>query len=83
MALSVDMPTGVLGRTFAIGEVLPFEPKRLKKRFKGERMDILRRDFPMSNAEIAARLGVKEGGTQQWCFTRVGEKLFAIELKKV
>ena len=83
VALSVDMPTGVLGRTFAIGEVLSFEPKRLKKRFKGERMDILRRDFPMSNAEIAARLGVKEGGTQQWCFTRVGEKLFAIELKKV
>ena len=83
VAFSVERPEGVLGRTFAIGEVLPFEPKRLKKRFKGLRIDILRRDFPLSNAEIAARLGVREGGAAQWCFTRVGEKLFAIELKKV
>lgn len=82
VALAKSRPEGVLGRVFAIGDVLPFEPKRLKKRFKGERMDILRRDFPMSNAEIATRLGVREGGSAQWCFTRIGEKLFAIELKK-
>ena len=81
MALSVAEPSVTLGRTFAVREVLPFNEKALRKRLKGRRVEIMQRDFPLSNAAICSRLGVREGGTERWCFARVGGRCFAFGLE--
>ena len=82
VALSVQKPECVLGRTFAIAEALPFGEKALRKRLKGSRIEIIQRDFPLTNSALCARLGVREGGTEQWCFARIGGKAFAFLLER-
>lgn len=82
-ALSAVMPEGVLGRTFEIAEALRFDEKMLRKRLHGKKIEIIRRDFPMTNAALCARLGVREGGSEQWCFTRIGGRGWAFELKNI
>ncbi len=81
VALSVAEPSVTLGCTFAVREVLPFNEKALRKRLKGRRVEIMQRDFPLSNAAICSRLGVREGGTERWCFARVGGRCFAFGLE--
>lgn len=83
VALSVEKPEGVLGRTFAIAEAVPFNEKALRRRLKGLRIEILQRDFPLSNSALCARLGIREGGTERWCFARVGGKGFAFKLLEI
>lgn len=83
VALSSEKPEGVLGRTFAIEEALRFDEKTLRKRLRGKRIEIIRRDFPMSNAALCARLGMREGGDERWCFARVGGKNWAFKLKTI
>ena len=80
VALSVERPEGLLGRTFAIGAIYDIGSKELKRHLKGSRIEILRRDFPLSNGEICRKFGVKEGGDERWCFTTIGTKRFALQL---
>ena len=80
MALSVERPEGLLGRTFAIGAIYDIGSKELKRHLKGRRIEILRRDFPLSNGEICRKFGAKEGGDERWCFTTIGTKRFALQL---
>lgn len=81
VALSEGYPEGVPGRTFAIGAISEFDARRLKRELGGGRVEIYRRAFPMSNAEICRRLGVREGGSRRWCFTRICGKNIAIRLE--
>ena len=46
---------------------------------KGRKAEIYRREFPMANAEICKRYRCSEGGSEKWCFTRIGEKFVAIK----
>lgn len=77
-----ELPEGGLwGRALRIVFAEPYRPKEIKRRMKEQgiaRLTILRRDFPFSNGQIAAALGVKEGGTMQAVFTRAGEKLLVV-----
>lgn len=82
VALSVEMPEGVLGRVFEIGEVFELGDKQLKRQLKGKRIEILRRDSPLSSSEICRKFSVKEGSDERWCFTRIGAKMLAIRLSK-
>ena len=81
VALATQLPEGILGRVFEIEAIHTFDPKLLKRKLKKQRIEILKRDFALSNSEIAKRLGVKEGGDARWCFTTICRKMFAIELK--
>jgi SAM-dependent methyltransferase len=56
---------GLLGRVYEIESIEPFDPKALKRRLKAQGVkgiDILRREFPLSAADIAHQLGIREGG---------------------
>ncbi len=79
VALSVDQPTDVLGRTFEIEAIYEID-STFKKMMRGRKVEIYRRDFPMANAEICKRYRCSEGGKEKWCFTRVGEKYLAIKM---
>ena len=80
VALSADKPEGVLGRTFAIEAIYEVD-SAFKRVMKGVKAEIYRRDFPLSNSDICKRYRCSEGGTEKWCFTRIGDRLLAIKFK--
>ncbi len=81
VALSTEKPEGTVGRTYSIEAIYEIGSKELKKRLKGQRIEIFRRDFPLSNSEICRKFSVKEGAETRWCFTRIGSKLIAIMMR--
>ena len=82
VALSTDQPSDILGRTFAIEAIYEID-SAFKRLMKGRKAEIYRRDFPMANAEICKRYRCSEGGSERWCFTRIGEKFLAIKMNKI
>ena len=48
---------------------------------KIKRVDIMRRDFGLSTAEIARALGVAEGGRMKIAFTEIAGRRWQIVLK--
>ena len=79
VALSVERPEGVLGRTFEVEAIYEIDAA-FKKMMRGRKVEIYRRDFPMANAEICKRYRCSEGGTERWCFTRIGDNFIAIKM---
>jgi hypothetical protein len=82
VALSVEKPSGVLGRTFEIEAIYEID-SAFKKMMRGCKVELYRRDFPMANAEICRRYRCSEGGVEKWCFTRISEKFLAIKMNKI
>ena len=78
VALSEQRPDGVLGRTFEVEAVYELDSS-FKRVMKGRKAEIYRRDFPLSNTEICRRYRCSEGGSERWCFTRIGTRLLAIK----
>ena len=78
IALSVEKPTNVLGRTFEVEAIYEID-SAFKRLMKGRKAEIYRRDFPMANGEICKRYRCAEGGSEMWCFTRIGENFIAIK----
>ncbi len=82
VALAVRKPEGtVLGRVFEVERIVHFDPKALKRELGGRRIEIHRRDFPLSNAELCKRLNVREGADERWCFTRIAGEMVAIKFR--
>lgn len=78
IALSEHQPEGALGRTFEIEAIYNID-NSFKRVIKGAKAEIYRRDFSLSNAEICKRYRCSEGGSERWCFTRIGEDFIAIK----
>lgn len=70
-----------LGRWLEIERIEPYNPKQLKRELSGSRLTILKQDFPLTAAEIAARLGIREGGERRIAFTKLGQDYWTIRLK--
>ena len=79
VALSIERPDGVLGRTFKVEAIYNIDSS-FKRVIKGAKAEIYRRDFPMANAEICKRYRCSEGGKERWCFTRIGDNFIAIKM---
>ena len=78
-------PKDFMGRMLAIERMEPYDPKRLRRVLKAAdigRIDILHRDFPLSSAQLAAQLHVKEGGRRQIAFTVIDGESWQIVLKE-
>ena len=82
VALSREMPKGVLGRIFAVECICELDGA-FKKMMRGRKVEIYRRDFPMSNGEICKRYRCSEGGSERWCFTRIGDRFLAIKMNTI
>lgn len=82
VALSVEKPTEILGRTFEVKAIYNID-NAFKRVIKGAKAEIYRRNFPMSNAEICKRYRCSEGGVEKWCFTRIEENFIAIKMNKI
>lgn len=85
-ALSVDLPDGVMARSYLIESIEPYNPKELKRKLKDEgikKIDIMKRNFPQTTSLIAQKLGVQEGGAVKFAFTTIQNRLYAIKLRKI
>lgn len=82
VALSREMPKGVLGRIFAVESICELDGA-FKKMMRGRKVEIYRRDFPMSNGDICKRYRCSEGGSERWCFTRIGDRFLAIKMNTI
>jgi hypothetical protein len=74
---------GLPGRIFEIESIEPFDPKALKRHLKAagiKNIDIMRRKFPLSTANIAHQIGVREGGEKKLAFTKAAERLWQVTL---
>lgn len=79
VALSIEKPEGVLGRSFEVEAIYNID-SAFKRVIKGAKAEIYRRDFPMANAEICKRYRCSEGSKEKWCFTRIGDNFIAIKM---
>lgn len=78
---SVESP---LCRALEIENIEEFAPKELKRTLKAQnirRINILKREFPLSTAQIAHSVGVTEGGKTTFAFTQIEGKLWQIRIK--
>ena len=78
---AVEEPEGVLGRTFAVESIEPYDPKRLKRELKGREAEVLKRDFPLAVEELMRRLGLHAGAGLRLAFTKIGNDFWVIRLK--
>lgn len=78
---AVEEPEGVLGRTFAVESIEPYDPKRLKRELKGREAEVLKRDFPLAAEELMRRLGLHAGAGLRLAFTKIGNDFWVIRLK--
>lgn len=76
----IDFP----GRSFEITEVIPYNKKELRKRFKKQQINVITRNFPKSVDEIRKELQLKDGGKSHLFFTTNMEnkKIAILCLKK-
>lgn len=85
-AFADTLPDALPGKAYRIAHSEPYAPKKLKKMLADsgiKRADILKHDFPVSAADIARQLGVKEGGGTKIAFTRMGGQLLALFIEPV
>lgn len=82
IALSEELPNEPLGRSFAIEAIYDID-SAFKRVMRGRKVELYRRDFPMSNSDICKRYRCSEGGSESWCFTRIGTRLLAIKMIKI
>ena len=83
---ATEKPCGIMGRVVEIESIEPFDPKELKRSLRAQgikNIDILKREFPLSAADIARGLGVREGGATKIAFTKAAGRLWQIILKAV
>lgn len=78
---SATPPTGLLGRAMEIDTIERFDPRTLKRRYKGLGAELLKRDFPMSSDEAMRRLGLHPGSDLRLALTKIGNDFWAIRLK--
>lgn len=78
---ATEEPQGVLGRSYAIERIEPYNPKALKRALKGHRAELLKHDFPFSIEELRRRLGVAAGDEFRLAFTKIEDSYWTIWLK--
>ncbi|MEG2614322.1 MAG: RsmD family RNA methyltransferase [Alistipes sp.] len=74
-------PQGALGKVLAIDRIEAYDPKTLRRELRGTRAELLKRDFPLTSAQIASQLSIREGGDRRIAFTRIGTNFWTIRIK--
>ena len=78
---AAERPKGIIGRVFAIESIEPYDPRRLKRAFKGRGAELMKRDFPFAAEELGRRLGVHAGNDVRLAFTKIGSGFWVVRLE--
>lgn len=76
-----EEPHDVVGRVVGIEQIMKYDPRHLKREWKGLGAEILKRDFPLRTEEIFRRTGLHAGGDLRLAFTKIGSDYWVIRLK--
>lgn len=79
------LPDDFLGHAYPIEEIVPYRPKALKTLFRTrgiERLNLLKRDFPLDAEQIARATGIRQGGNGMAAFTTVNGQRIAVILSE-
>ncbi len=79
-----QVPSSPFGRVLEIESIEPFSPKSLKTQLRRQgirQADIMRREFPLSAQQIAAQLGIRQGGKLCMCFTQINGQMYQIKIR--
>ena len=79
------LPDDFLGHAYPIEEIVPYRPKTLKTLFRTrgiERLNLLKRDFPLDAEQIARATGIRQGGNGMAAFTTVNGQRIAVILSE-
>lgn len=72
------------GKIYNITAIHPFDAKALRKLYPDAAFNIKTRNFPLTPAEVAKKLGIKEGGDQfLFCMKVMDERLRVIVCKNI
>ena len=74
-------PEGVLGRILPINGIEEYDSKALRRKMKGQGVDIIMRDFPTSLDEVRRKCGLRSGNAHRIALTRIGGKCYTIWLE--
>lgn len=72
-----------LVRRLPIEEFMPYEPRKLKKRFGGTPTALIKREFPIAQEETMRRLGLRAGSDLLLACTKIGTDYWVIRLKSL
>ena len=73
---------GGLCRWYSVEEILPYSPRRLRRELKGSGIELFKRDFPLTPAEVRRACGLREGNERRAALTRIGDDYLFILLGK-
>jgi len=70
---SDEMINGFPGRKFSVDEIFAYHPKKLRKVYKNEKVNISTRNFPEDVRKLRQRLGNADGGNVYLFFFRAAD----------
>ena len=77
-----ELPTEVLPvRRFEIANIEPYRPKELKRRWKGEGVEFMKRDCALSLDAVRRATATRPGGERVVALTTIASETWIIELK--
>ena len=80
---SEDDPSDAVGglcRWFSIESIEPYSPRRLRRELKGLGVELFKRDFPLTPAEVRRACGIREGCDLRAAVTKIGSEYLFIRL---
>ncbi|MDO4757745.1 MAG: methyltransferase domain-containing protein [Rikenellaceae bacterium] len=80
-AFTTEPPQKVMGRVEEIVTIEPYDPKQLKRRLKGQGVELLKRDFDIPLETVRRRLGLREGNKIRLALTKIESNYWTISLK--
>ena len=80
-AFATAMPHDILGRVFQIESIDRYDPRTIKRQYKGMKAEIWKRDFPLRTEEVMRRTGLRAGSDLRLALTKIGNDYWTIRLK--
>ncbi|MBR4995781.1 MAG: methyltransferase domain-containing protein [Alistipes sp.] len=77
---AVEPVEGLLGRTERISRIEEYDPKQLKRQLKGQGVEIIMRDFPISLDDVRRKCSLRSGNSHRIALTRIGGKNYVVWL---
>ena len=81
-AFASELPSEVLpAKVYAIERMTKYNPKQLKREFKGVGVEILKRDTPLSVDAVRRATGMRAGAERMVAITAIASENWIIEIK--
>ena len=82
-AFAIELPEGKLpAKVYEIERIERYNPKQLKKEFKGVGVEILKRDTQLSIDAVRKATGMRAGSERMMAITAIGTDIWVVHIKR-